>query len=122
MLWDDGLINIVHSVDLFRSDSCLSKVYSEKAKLEVGEKVKMFYNKCWYHGSILSINEEDFQQVSSKYPSKHFVLRDLSMVAYTKPTVAVKATTSDEEDRVLSEDEDLQMMFGEDASHIDLGV
>lgn len=109
-------------MDLFRSDRCLLKIYSEKAKLEVGEKVKMFYNKCWYHGSILSINEEDFLEVASKYPSKHFVLRDLSMVAYTKPTVTVKATIGDGEDRVLSEDEDFQMMFGEDASHTDLGL
>lgn len=120
VLWDDGLINIAHSVDLFRSDDCPSKVYSEKAKLEVGEKVKMFYNKCWYHGSILSINEEEFLQVASKYPSKHFVLRDLSMVAYTEPTVTEIADSV--EDRILSEDEDLQMMFGEDASYTDLGL
>lgn len=120
MLWDDGIINVVRSFDLFRSDHC-ARVNSEKVNIEVGEKVKMFYNKCCYHGSILSINEEEFLQVASKYPSKHFLLRDLSMVAYTKPTVTGKVTTGDGEDRVLSEDEDLQMMFGEDASHTDLG-
>lgn len=68
VLWTDGTQNVVASTEL---------IIGKRKRMTVGSKVKMYYEKKWYTGTILAVEAEDNSESESSDNSEDIPLSKL---------------------------------------------